>query len=122
MIGILVLLFGCQIGSLEASDQPDKARVEVASAETTAPANAAASAPANPSPATLANEINEMKELIDSQRRQIEKLQSALEKQQQELNKAMSAIEAKPAPVMASAATSSAPAHRRSPLPQARRR
>ncbi len=110
MSGILVLLFGCLVGSLEAADQPEKASVEAAGAETAAPANAEPSAPNNPSPATLASEINEMKELIDIQRRQIEKLQSALEKQQQDLNKTMSAIEAKPAPVMASAATASAPA------------
>ena len=107
MIGILVLLFGCQIGLLAASDQPEKARVEVASAEAATPANAAASAPANPSPATLANEISEMKELIDSQHRQIEKLQSALEKQQQDLNKAMSTIEKQPAKMMASTAAPS---------------
>ena len=108
--GILVFLFGCQLGSLAASDQAEKARVEVASAVATAPANAAASAPANPSPATLANEVNEMRELINDQHRQIEKLQSALEKQQQELNKAVSAIETKKVPVMASASSASAPA------------
>ena len=89
IIGILVLLFGCQIRSLDASDRLDTARGEVVSAEASAPTKAEASAPANPSPATLASEINEMKELIDIQRRQIEKLQSALEKQQQDLNKAM---------------------------------
>ena len=111
MIGILVLFLGCQIGLLAASDQPEKVRVAVASAEATAPANAAASAPANPSPATLASEINEMRELINDQRRQIEKLQSALEKQQVTLDKAVSAIEAKPQPVIASASAASAPAH-----------
>jgi|WetSurMetagenome_2_1015567.scaffolds.fasta_scaffold101391_1 hypothetical protein len=108
MRGILVLLFGCQIGFLAASDQPEKARVEVASAEATAPANAEASAPANAAPATLANELNEMREQINDQRRQIEKLQSALEQQQINFNKTMSAVEAKSAPVMASAATASA--------------
>ena len=113
MSGILVLLFTCRAGYLQASDQPEKARVEVASAEATAPANAEASVPANPSPATLASEINAMKELIDIQRRQIEKLQSALEKQQLDLNKTMSAVEAKSAPLSASAAISSAPAQQR---------
>jgi hypothetical protein len=110
MIGILVLLFGCHLRSLDASDRLDTAREEAGSAETSAPAKAEASAPANPSPATLASEINEMKELINDQRRQIEKLQSALERQQLDLNKTMSAVEAKSAPVIPSAAAASAPA------------
>ena len=32
MIGILVLLFGCRAGYLQASDQPEKASAEVAMA------------------------------------------------------------------------------------------
>ena len=120
IIGILVLLFGCQLRSLDASDRLDTAREEAVSVETRASANTEASAPANPSPAALAKEINDMKDLIDSQRRQIEKLQSAMEKQQEVLNKAMSAIEAKPQLEMASASAASAPW--RSPLLPARRR
>ena len=63
--GILVLLFGCQIGLFAGPDQPEKGHKEAARAETSAPSNAEASAPADPSPAALANEINEMREVID---------------------------------------------------------
>lgn len=105
--GILVLLFGCLNGSLQAADQSERATVEAAGAETAASAETEPAAAANPSPAALASTINEMRELIDNQRRQIEKLQSTLEKQQQDLNKAISAMETKTAPVVASAAAPS---------------
>jgi hypothetical protein len=107
---IFILFFGCQAESLQASGQPDKASQEVAVVATAARTETEASAANNPSPAALASALNEMRELIDSQRKQIEKLQSALEKQQQDLNRAMAAIEAKSPPVMMSATTSSAPA------------
>ena len=90
MSGILVLLFECRAGYLQA-------------------AQAEAGDAAGISLATLASELNAMKELLASQRKQIETLQSALEKQQEALNKAMGALEAKPQPVIASANTTSAP-------------
>jgi len=107
---VFILFFSCQAGSLQASNQPDKASQEVAVVATAARTETEASAANNPSPAAVASALNEMRELIDSQRKQIEKLQSALEKQQQDLNRAMVAIEAKTPPVMVSATTSSAPA------------
>jgi hypothetical protein len=87
---ILILLFGCQILSLQVFGGPAE------NAETEA-----ASAPV-PSPATMAKEIDEMKEMIIIQRQQIEKLQSSLDRQQQELEKAARAIEAKNAVQLAS--------------------
>jgi TolA-binding protein len=88
----LILLVGFSMGMLMAADQPEKEAEEIAMAETAANTDAEASASNNPSPATLASELNEMRELIDSQRRQIEKLQSTVEQQQKDLNKAMSTI------------------------------
>jgi hypothetical protein len=107
--GILVLIFGCQIRSMQAGDQPEDKK-EAARAESGARNDAETSEPGNPSPATIANELNEMRDLIDSQRRQIEKLQSMVEQQQKELNKAMSAISAKAAPMPASAELSASAA------------
>lgn len=108
--GILIVLVGCQVGMLMAADQPEKAREEMARAETGARNNAEASAPSNASPAAVAAELNEMRELMDSQRKQIEKLQSALEQQQQKLDKAMSTIGTKNAPELRSAVTAASPA------------
>lgn len=108
MSGILVLLFGCLIGSLQAADQPEKSKPETTSAEIATRAGAEANSASNPSPATLADEINEMKQLIEIQRRQIEKLESALEKQGQDINRAMRAVEAKAAPASAATAASAA--------------
>jgi hypothetical protein len=99
---ILVLLIGCQAGMLMAAGKSEKASEEATRTETSAP-SAEASVPANPSPATVASELNEMRELIDIQRKQIEKLQSTVEQQQKELNGALNAIAAKAAQPVASA-------------------
>ncbi|HTY61207.1 MAG TPA: hypothetical protein VMG30_03015 [Acidobacteriota bacterium] len=86
MTGILVLLFGCRAGYLQASDQPGKASTEVAAAETSTVSNA--------SPVPASSEMNEMRSLIDNQQKQIEKLQSTIEQQQSELDKTMRAVAA----------------------------
>jgi hypothetical protein len=109
---ILILLIGCQSGLLMAAGKSEKESETAARTEPSAP-SAATSAPAGPSPAIIASELNEMRELIDMQRKQIEKLQSTVEQQQKELNKTINAMAAKPAqPVVSAelAATSSRPA------------
>jgi hypothetical protein len=107
---ILILLVGCRVGVLIADDQPEKAREEMSRAEIDVRNNAEASAPSNASPAALANELKEMRELIDGQRKQIEKLQSALEQQQQKLDQLISTLGTKSAPKLASAGTTVSPA------------
>ena len=107
--GILVLIFGCQFRSLQAGDRPED-RKEMARAETGVRNAPEAGAPSTPTPAVVAIELNEMRELINLQRKQIEKLQSTVEQQQTELNKAMSAISAKTAPTMEVAAMPTSPA------------
>jgi hypothetical protein len=99
---ILILLIGCHAGLLMAAGKSEKASEEAARTESGAP-SAEASAPASPSPATVASELNEMRELIDIQRRQIEKLQTTVEQQQKELNKALNAMAANTAQPVASA-------------------
>jgi len=88
MSGILVLLFECQTGFLQAaqSEAGDAAGISLA---------------------TLASELNAMKELLASQRSQIEKLQTTIEQQQRELNKAMKAIAANSGTVRSSTDASS---------------
>jgi hypothetical protein len=86
MIGILVLLFGCRAGYLQASDRPEKSSAEVAMAETSTTSNA--------SPVSAAGEMAEMRHLIDKQQMQIDKLQSMIEKLQSEVDKTMKAIAA----------------------------
>jgi hypothetical protein len=104
---VLILLFGCQIWSSQAFGEPGD-NPEMAAASS--PNSMAAASPAIPTAATLANEINEMKELINIQRRQIEKLQSTVDRQQQELNQAVHAMAANNAPAIASAAMTASPA------------
>ncbi len=84
---ILMLIAGCRIPTLLASDQSDEKRQQIARADTNSASNA--------SSATASSEMNEMRELIDSQRRQIEKLESMVEQQQRDLERAMNAIAAK---------------------------
>lgn len=84
MSGLLVLLFGSQIGYSQASDQPGKT-----SAEATMPATGTVG---NISSASLSSELNEMRSLIENQQKQIEKLQQKLEQQQIELDKTMRAV------------------------------
>lgn len=75
-IGIFVLMFACLTGGAKAADQTGNAG-----------AGAAAAAAAEPSPAAQETTLDELRELIENQRRQIEKMQSVLEKQQRELDR-----------------------------------
>jgi hypothetical protein len=106
----LILLVGCQVGTLLASDKPEETRKEVARTEAGARNDAEASSATSAIAASVANMMDEMREQISIQREQIEKLQSALEKQQVELQKAMRTIEASNAAVRASAETPAPPA------------
>jgi hypothetical protein len=110
MSGFLLLFFGCQIRSLQAGTTPEEKDREVARAESAA--RSEASAPASAAPSAVASELNEMRELIGQQRKQIEKLQSTVEQQQKELGKAMNAIAAKGSEVQTSAALATSSAAR----------
>jgi hypothetical protein len=107
---ILILLIGSHARLLMAAGKSEKASEEAARTATSAP-GAEASAPANPSPAAVLSELNEMRGMIDSQRKQIEKLQSTIEQQQRDLEKAVSTIAARtvPTPVSVGIARSPAP-------------
>lgn len=110
MSGILILFFGCQIGSLLAADPDEERSQEMARAETAARNAAETTVPSSPSPAALASELNERRELINLQKKQIEKLQSTVDMQQRELNKAMNAISTKVAPAAEVAGMTASPA------------
>jgi hypothetical protein len=92
MSGILILLCGIQIRSLQAAE------------------NSAAEPSSPVSVAVAANEINEMKQLVSDQQKQIEKLQSTLDRQQRGLDKKVSANATKGNSQIASAAMPASPA------------
>ena len=84
--GIMILLVGCQVGMLLASDKPEETRNEVTRAEAGAGEagvrnDAEASSATSATPASMASILDEMREQISIQRKQIDKLQSALEQQ-----------------------------------------
>jgi hypothetical protein len=95
----LVVIVGIQMMPLQAADRLSGSSAEAAKAETImrseAESSPAASAPtASPTAASMTSMMDEMREQIIVQRKQIEKLQSALEQQQVELERAMRAIAA----------------------------
>lgn len=96
---ILILLFGCSIRSLQASDQPEEEHRQVATVD----ANNASRV----SSKTIANEIEELRELIGNQRSQMEKLQSAVDQQQKELDRTLIGPATGTATVQTPAGTSS---------------
>jgi hypothetical protein len=87
---ILVLISGCQIPFLAASDRAEEEHQQIVLADSSNTNNAA-------SP-TVSSEIDELRKLIEGQRKQIETLQSIVEQQQRDLNKIMSAVGANAAP------------------------
>jgi hypothetical protein len=104
MSGFLVLFFGFQIRSLQAGTALEEKDREMVRAESAAATEA--SAPSNAAPTAVANELNEMRELINHQRKQIEKLQSMVERQQNERSQTMNVVAAKAEPALiASSAT-----------------
>jgi len=90
----LILLAAFPVRTTLASDRPEEAHRETARADADSSRNADAGNASVPSAASVAAEINEMKEMIYSQRKQIEQLQSELEQQKKELGKAVEAIAA----------------------------
>jgi len=93
---------------LLASDKPEETRNEVTRAEAGAGEagvrnDAEASSATSATPASMASMLDEMREQISIQRKQIDKLQSALEQQQVQLEKAMRTIAASSAAAQASA-------------------
>jgi hypothetical protein len=90
---ILVLICGCQIPFLTASDRSGEERQKIAPADSSNTNNAA-------SP-TVSSEIDELRKLIEGQRKQIMTLQSIVEQQQRDLSKIMSVVGTNVAPATA---------------------
>jgi hypothetical protein len=98
---MIVLAAMCAAQSLRASDQPGETHRETTQSASGAIDNAAL--------ATLASGLGELRDLIESQRKQIEQLRSALEQQQQKLESVVSKIGAKNDPMMSSTGISGSP-------------
>ncbi|MBP1624534.1 MAG: hypothetical protein H6Q07_2554 [Acidobacteria bacterium] len=98
---ILILLLSGQ--PIAAEDQPGEARAEMTRADTSERNETDTNQAGGMFVASVQNEINELKALIQNQRIQIEKLQSTVEQQQRQLDKVMSRIETRSAAAAAPA-------------------
>jgi hypothetical protein len=102
--GFLILFFGFQITSVLASDHVDEERRQIA--QTGANKDGADSS------TTRSSDIDELKILLERQRRQIEQLQSTVEQQQRNLDKAISAMETQKVTATPSPETPAQPAQK----------
>jgi hypothetical protein len=107
MSSILILLFGCQ--SLLVFGQAAE-KAELALADTNARNDVATANARTSAPATLTSNIDELREMISNERKQIEMLQSTLDKQQRELEKAIGSRTTKNNTQVAAAAVAASPA------------
>ena len=107
MSGILILLFGCQALLVwgQTAEKPEIALSNTNALTDVETANARTS-----TPATLTGNMDELREMISNQRKQIDKLQSTLDQQQRELDKAIGSRTTQNKTQIAAAAAPSSPA------------